>query len=102
MIGSIHIAYMLPLYHLAVVMRFFQSSRLGFVAKIYPFLGFESLIEYLLKSIIPIPTYRVHTTCSLENPLLGFFPLQHIHAKELPWSSDTALNKNTCKVWLPS
>jgi len=98
MAGSIHIAYMLPLYHLTVVMRFFQPSRLGFVAKIYPFLGFASLIEYLLKSIIPITTYSVHPTCSLGNPLLGFFPLQHIRAKELPWLSDTAPNKNTCKV----
>jgi len=98
MTGSILIAYMLPLYHFSVVMRFFQSSRLGFVAKIYPFLGFESLIEYLLKLTIPIPTYSVHPTCSLENPLLGSFPLQHIHAKEFPWLNDTTFNKNTCEV----
>jgi hypothetical protein len=102
MTGSIHMAYMLPLCHLTVTVRFFQSNHLGLLAKIYPLLGFEPLIEYAPETPTSIPTYYVHITRSLENPLLGFFSLQHMDIDKLPWINAAALITNTCRVWLPS
>jgi hypothetical protein len=65
-------------------MRFFQSSRPGFDAKIYPLLGFDSPLEYLPKTTIPITTHHVHLVDSLENPLMGSLPLQHFGITEFP------------------
>lgn len=55
----------------------FPTKPPRFVPEIYPFLGFNSPLEYLPKSAILITTHCVHTKCSLKNPLLGFSPLQH-------------------------
>jgi hypothetical protein len=102
MTGSIHIAYMLPLYHLAVAMRFFQSSPLGLLTKIYPFIGFESLIEYVLEKTISILAHYVHVMSFPENPLVRFCPLQHVGVEKLPWMNVATFITNTCRVWLPS
>lgn len=53
MTGIIVIASMFPLCHLAVALRCFQSSRLGFGAKIYPLLGFESHLELCTENGYP-------------------------------------------------
>jgi hypothetical protein len=53
-------------------------------AKIYPFLGFDSPLEYLPESITKMATHYMHITGSLLDPLMGFIPLQHFSAKELP------------------
>jgi hypothetical protein len=37
-----------------------------FVAKIYPLLGFDPLLEYELDQATSMPTYNAHIACSLE------------------------------------
>jgi hypothetical protein len=71
-------AYMLPLCHFIYDFEVFPANPPRFVPEIYPFLGFNSPLEFLPKPAISIPTYYVHKICSLENPLLGFSSLQHL------------------------
>jgi hypothetical protein len=78
MAGSILMAYMLPLCHFIGDFEVFPANPPRFVPEIYPLLGFNSPLEFLPKPAIPIPTYYVHTICSLENPLLEFSSLQHL------------------------
>jgi hypothetical protein len=53
MTGNAVIASTFPLCHLSVALGFSRSSRLGFGAKIYPFLGFESHLEFLTETGYP-------------------------------------------------
>jgi hypothetical protein len=89
---------MFPLCHLTLTLRFFQSNRLGFVAKIYPFLGFEPSLEYLPGIVTSMATYHVHMIGSLEIPLMGFFFLQHLSFDGLPGMNIAMFTANTCKV----
>lgn len=75
MTGITVIASVFPLCHLAVALRFSQSSRLGFGAKIYPFLGFESHLEPCTETGYPDDILPCALGIFLENPLLGFLPL---------------------------
>jgi len=75
MTGIIVIASTVPLCHLAVALRCFQSSRLGFGAKIYPFIGFESHLELCTETGYPDDILPCALGIFLENPLLGFSPL---------------------------
>jgi len=75
MTGTIVIASMFPLCHLTVALRFFQSSHLGFGAKIYPFLGFESHLEFPTETSYPDDVMPCALGIPLENSLLGFAPL---------------------------
>lgn len=93
---------MFPLCHLTVAMRFFQLSPLGLLTKIYPFLGFEPLIEYVLETTISILAHYVHVMSFPENPLVRFYPLQHIGVEKLPWMNVATFITNTCRVCLPS
>ena len=74
MTGSILIAYMLPLCHLTLTLRFSQSSPPGLLAKIYPLLGFDPLLEYELDQVTSMPTYDVNIVCSLEILPWDLFP----------------------------
>jgi hypothetical protein len=69
-----------------------------FVTKIYPFLGFESSLEYLPGIIISKATYHVHVVSLLEIPLMGFLFLQHISFDEFPGMNIAMFTTNTCKV----
>jgi hypothetical protein len=80
----------------------FTAKPPWFVTKIYPFLGFDPLLEFPPKSTIPIGTYNVHIACFPENPLMGFVPFQHSRKRKLHWSGDAPPDKNACMVWLPS
>jgi len=55
---------MLPLCHLAVTLRFFQPSRLGFVTKIYPFLGLDFHLESQTESDYSLDIHHVHLAYS--------------------------------------
>jgi len=83
MAGIIVIASMFPLCHLTVTLRFSQPNPLGFVTKIYPFLGLNSHLES--SSEIDYPDDYI--PCALGilpgNSLIGFAPLKHVGVEEL-------------------
>lgn len=56
-----------------MTLRFFQSIHLGLFAKIYPFLGFDSPLEYSPDTVILMRVYHAYMTNSLKNPLVEFF-----------------------------
>lgn len=75
MTGSIRIAYMPPLCHLKIGCEVFPVKPPWFIAKIYPFVGFDPSLEFCPKSTIPITTTYVHLRYSLEIPLVELLPL---------------------------
>lgn len=52
-------------------------------AKFYPFLSFDSPLEYIPKTTSLITVYYAYTVKLLKLPLMGSFPLQHMVIKEL-------------------
>lgn len=71
-----------PFCHLIVALGFLQSNRPGLCAGIYPFLGFDPLLEKYARSVILIAAPYVHLPCPLGNPLVGFFPLRRIKPED--------------------
>lgn len=82
MAGSMLIAYILPLCHLSMTLRYFRTKSPRFVAGIYPLVGFKSPLELLKDPAISKNT-TVRTRVLIRKPLLGFGPLQHFRFRKL-------------------
>lgn len=72
------IAFIHPFFRLSADIGSSQPDRPGLCTGIYPFLGFDPLVEEYARPTIPIAALYVHLPYPLGNPLVGFCPFRHI------------------------
>lgn len=72
------IAFIHPFFRLSADIGSSQPDRPGLYTGIYPFLGFDPLIEKYPRPTIPMAAPYVHLPYPLGNPLAGFCPFRHI------------------------
>jgi len=100
MAGSMLIAYILPLCHLSMALRYSRTNSPRFVAGIYPLIGFKSPLE-LFKDPAISKSITMRTRYASSKISFGFLSPTAPSFQEF-FLTDTAVSiLNTCVVWLP-